>query len=146
MGPTQTAMLLKCRNNRVGRAALVWAVSVLFAVVPAISMALATPVGAFSHVFAHIHALEDQAHEHVTVHDHGDGSQHEHVDHDHGVTDDGSGQGLLHVHYDVACPSVLVPAEGGRPAILHRLSARLSIPAVAEPPDAGQQRLLRPPI
>lgn len=139
-------MLLKCRNNHSRRTLLVWVIAFVFGVMPAISMALATPAGAFSHVFAHVHVLENHAHEPVTVHDHGDGYQHEHADLDHGVPDDDTSHGLLHVHYEVACPSVLIPAEGPGPGVLHRVSARLSIPALAEPPDAGQQRLLRPPI
>jgi hypothetical protein len=125
---------------------LVWAVATLLAIMPGVSMALAVPVGAFSRVFMHVHALKDHApHEHVFVHDHGDGHEHEHADHDHGETLGDDGNVVLHVHYDVACPSGLVPVQV-EPIVLHRLSARLSVPAAAEPPDAEQHRLLRPPI
>lgn len=138
-------MRLKCRADRF-RVASVWACAILLGIMPALAMAAETPAGAFSRVFAHIHPMEDHApHEHVTVHDHGDGHVHEHTDHSHEAAD-GDGGGLLHIHYDVACPSGLVPFDGIAVTVLHRLSARLSIPAATELESAGSYRLLRPPI
>jgi hypothetical protein len=104
----------------------------------------------------HIHALDDHdpgndvPHEHDAAHDHGlahdHGGEHDHdADHHRSNQDGSGGYGSLHVHYEVGSPSGLVPGEAA-PAVLHRLSARLRVPAVTEPPDAGTHRLLRPPI
>lgn len=139
-------MRLGCTDKRI-RVAFVWACAVLLGIMPALAMAAEAPAGAFSRVFVHIHPLEDHTpHEHVAAHDHGDGVVHEHsADPGHDDADRDS-HGLVHIHYDVACPSGLIPYDGLAVAILHRLSARLSIPAAAEPESAGPHRLLRPPI
>lgn len=138
-------MHVRCKGKRF-RVALVWACAALLGIMPGLAMAAEAPAGAFSRVFVHIHPLEDhEPHEHVTVHDHGYGHVHEHADHSHeGANTDG--HGLVHIHYDVACPSGLVSFDGIAVTLLHRISARLSIPDSAELKGTGPYRLLRPPI
>ncbi len=150
------SMLLPRRVKRLGHVVLVWAMGAIFAVMPAISVTMATPAGAFSRVFVHIHALDDHdqddgasrmhevAHDHGTTHDHW--GQHDHDAGHHQPNQDGTGgYGSPHVHYEIASPSGLVPGEAA-PVILNRLSSRLRVPAASEPPDAGTHGLLRPPI
>jgi hypothetical protein len=131
---------------------LIWAMVVVFAIAPVVSMAFASPVGAFSRSFIHVHAYDEPGHVHHGHH------HHHHSDHDHdgdhrhhddGGTNDGhdhdQGKQLLHVHYDACCPSVLIPTQSAS-ALPHRLSGRIAILRVEPMQGAPPGRLLRPPI
>jgi hypothetical protein len=144
-------MLARLKRASRRSIAFVWAMSAMFAMAPALSMSLASPLGAFSRSFIHVHAADEPGHVH---HDH----HHHHYDHDHdgdhghhhdGGTNDGQdhdrGQQRLHVHYDASCPSVVIPAQNGS-ALPHRLSGRMAILRVEPMQGAPPGRLLRPPI
>jgi hypothetical protein len=138
---------LKRANRR--SIAFVWAMAVIFAIAPALSMALASPVGAFSRSFIHVHADDEPGHVHHGHHHH---QHHDHDDsdhHHHGGTNDGpnpdQGQQRLHVHYDACCPSIVIPSQSGS-ALPHPLSGRIAILRVEPMQGAPPGQLLRPPI
>ena len=122
--------------------ALIWAMAFVFAVAPVVSMAFASPVGAFSRFLVHAHE-HDEDHVHQGYHHH-----HGHHHHD-DATDDGQhddqGQHRLHIHYDACCPSVLMPAQGVS-TLQHRVADRITILPVEPMQGAPPDRLLRPPI
>jgi hypothetical protein len=128
-------------------AALSWAVALLFALAPSVAMAYAAPAGAFSAIFVHAHEHGDEDHDH---HEHHHGHVHAGgEDHHYHPADDGRqgdpGQPCLHVHFDVCCPSVLVPVQTAAP-LQHRVADRLALPRVEPLEGAPPDRLLRPPI
>ena len=69
-------MLARLKRASRRSIAFVWAMSAMFAMAPALSMALASPVGAFSRSFIHVHADDEPGHVHH-------GHHHHHHDHDH---------------------------------------------------------------
>jgi len=123
----------------------------VFALAPAVSMALAVPVGAFSRFLVHAHEHGDEDHVHDGYHHHHGHDQdgHDSHHHDDGADDDGQnddpGQPRLHVHCDACCPSVLIPFQ--TPSTLqHRAADRIAILPVEPMQGAPPDRLLRPPI
>jgi hypothetical protein len=132
--------------------ALVWAMMLAFALAPVVSAAYGAPAGVFSSFFLHFHKDSDAGHVHDGHdHHHYDQAGHEH-DHDghhhhdkatHDGPDDG-GQGLLHVHYDASCPSVLTPVPTADAP--YRPAERVAMPPVDTKQGAPPGRLLRPPI
>ena len=135
--------------------ALVWAMAVVFALAPGISVALAVPAGAFSRLLVHAHAHGDDDHMHHGHHHyHGHHHHHGHHQHDHDgqhhhddATDDGTGdhgQQRLHVHHDASCPSVLMPEPIA--SLLHRIADPVTILSVDAKQGAPPGRLLRSPI
>jgi hypothetical protein len=123
----------------------------MFAIAPAVSMALAAPVGAFSRFLIHAHEHGDEDHVHHGHHHHHAAHHEEHDGHHHndGAIDDGQhddqGQHRLHVHYDASCPSVLVPILTAD-TLEQRSSGWMSLLPVAPMQGAPPDRLLRPPI
>src|SRR6516165_8095982 len=99
--------------KRVGRryTALTWAIVLAFAFSPAVCMANAVGAGVFTRFLIHAHDKDEEGHVHHAHFDHG----HDHhgfgVHHqDHGADEQGTpSQHRLHVHFDVCCPSVLIP-------------------------------------
>jgi hypothetical protein len=144
-------MLARLKQASRHSTALVWAMVIVFALAPVISVAYGAPAGVLSRFVLHAHADADHGHLH-----HGDDDHHDHGHHDHGrgghhhddaVTDDSPGdpgQGPAHVHYDVCCPSLMMstPATG----VLYRLGHRVAIPPAEARQGAPPGRLLRPPI
>jgi ABC-type Zn2+ transport system substrate-binding protein/surface adhesin len=121
----------------------------LFALAPALSMALAAPVGAFSRSLVHTHADDEPGHDHHGHHHH-HSHQHDHGDHDHGDAGNGGdlgdpGQHRMHVHFDACCPSLVLPAQDATP-VQRRPSDRLAILPVEPMQGAPPDDLLRPPI
>lgn len=135
--------------KRVGRryAALTWAIVLAFAFSPAVCMANAVGAGVFTRFLIHAHDKDEEGHVHHAHFDHG----HDHhgfgVHHqDHGADEQGTpSQHRLHVHFDVCCPSVLIPELPSAPLHLG-LSSRVSILPVHPTQEAPPDRLLRPPI
>ena len=144
-------MLTRLKRASRRRVALIWAVALVFALAPAVSMACASPVGAFSRLLAHAHANDVDGHvHHGHHHHHGHGhDQHDgHHDHDAAIYDgqpDDQGQQRLHVHYDACCPSAMVPTHGVS-RLQHRVADRIAILRVEPMQGAPPDRLLRPPI
>lgn len=144
--------------KRAGRRciALIWVMAGLFALAPALSMAFAAPVGAFSRSLVHTHADDEAGHDHHGHH-HRDSHHHDYGDHDQGDAghhhdDDGDsgdladpGQHRMHVHFDACCPSLVLPAQDAT-ALQHRPSDRLAILPVEPMQGAPPDELLRPPI
>lgn len=135
--------------------ALVWAMVLVLALAPVISVANGAPAGVFSHFMMHAHAYGDHDHVHHGDdgdHRHGhhchDGHCHDDGDHHHDdMTDDGpddSGQGPLHVHYDACCPTMLMPLPTA--VVGYRVAYRVVLPLVSARQGAPPGRLLRPPI
>jgi hypothetical protein len=131
--------------------ALVWAMIVVFAVAPLLSLAAAVPAGAFSRLLVHSHDGAElghvyHGHLHHHGHEHDDGDHHHHADHGMGDVDEhDQSQPQPHVHYEAGCPSVVLPELDGA-VVRHRLRDRVAIrralPMQGAPPD----RMLRPPI
>lgn len=151
---TETMLARLKRANR-RCAAPIWAMALVFALAPVISIAFAVPAGAFSRFLIHSHADGDDDHVHHGHHHLHHGHDHYHDgDHDHDsehhqddAVNNGSsdqGQHRLHVHYDASCPSVLVPEPIG--SILHRVVDRVGVPPIEAKQGAPPGRLLRPPI
>ena len=123
---------------------LVWLIAFVFAIAPGICKAMGTPIGAFTGLVVHAHAHAEHGHVHYGHHHHG----HDHQ-HDGNAAADGQapdhGQHRVHVHYDVCCPSVVVPVLNSG-TIENRLAQILTMlvaqPTQGVPPD----NLLRPPI
>jgi hypothetical protein len=149
-------MLTRVKRASRRSIALIWAVVGLFALAPALSMAFAAPVGAFSRSLVHTHADDEPGHDHHGHHHHhsyhhDQGDQH-HGDASHHHDDDGNnggstdpGQHRLHVHFDACCPSLVLPAQDVTP-LQHRPSDRLAILLVEPLQGAPPDDLLRPPI
>lgn len=135
-------MLARMKRANRRSIALIWAMAAVFAVAPGLSMAFASPVGAFSRFLVHAHADDEPGHVHH--HHHHDGDHHHHDD---GGTADGQDrdQQLLHVHYDAWCPSVVIPTQGVS-TLPYRLADRITIQKVERTQGAPPDRLLRPPI
>jgi len=133
-------MLARLKRANRGRRVLIWAMALALAVAPAVSMAFAAPAGAYASVLVHIHEHDEDGHVHYGEHD----NHHP----DDGMSDeqqDGQGQSRVHVHYDVGCPSVLLPVLSTG-TLEHRESGRIA-PLPAEVMRAAPSgRLLRPPI
>ena len=127
--------------------ALIWAMAVVFALAPAISMACATPAGAFSRVLLHLHDYDEPGHvHHGHHHDHDQDGGHHH--HDDGTDDgqhDNQGQHRLHIHHDACSPSVLTP-ELTADAVGHRVAGPVTPAPVQPMQGAPPDLLLRPPI
>jgi hypothetical protein len=141
------------RLNRASRRgiALIWAMAAVFASAPGVSMAFATPVGAFSRFLLHVHDDGASGHVHHGHGDHrhnhghdGDGVHHHHDGLGH-ASDADTGQPWLHVHHDACCPSLLLPAPCGA-SVQHRLSDRIAVLRVEPLQGAPPGRLFRPPI
>jgi hypothetical protein len=129
--------------------ALIWAMALVFAVAPTLAMAYVTPAGAFSRFLMHAHEHGDEDHVHHGDHHHGhfhtgDEDHHHHDGVDDGQPDD-PGQPRLHVHFDVCCPSVLVPILAVAP-LQERGAGRVTAPRVDPLQGAPPDLLLRPPI
>ena len=143
-------MLTRLKRAGRSRIALIWAMAAVFALAPALSMAYAAPVGAFSRSLVHAHADGDEYHVHDGHHHHHGHDHDGQVGHQHdGPGDDGQnddlGQPRLHVHYDACCPSVLIPAQTPRSLEL-RTADRIAILPVEPMQGAPPGCLLRPPI
>jgi hypothetical protein len=149
-------MLVGLRKASARTVALIWAMVGLFALAPALSMAFATPVGAFSRSLVHSHADDEPGHNHHGHHHHHSSHHHDHGDDDHGDAghhheDDGNrggsadpGQHGTHVHFEACCPSILLPVQDA--TARHRPSDRMVILPVEPMQGAPPDRLLRPPI
>ena len=130
--------------------ALVWAMMLVFALAPVVSVAYGAPAGVISGFLLHSHEDGDADHvHHGHGHHHHDHAGHDHDGHHHDddATDDGpqdGGQGPLHVHYDASCPSVLTPVPTAD--ALYRVAERVTLPPVDAKQGAPPGRLLRPPI
>jgi hypothetical protein len=126
--------------------ALIWALALVFAFAPALSMAFAAPVGAFSRVFLHAHEYGDEDHVHHGHHHHHD-EHHGHHHHDDAMDDGQNDQGShhLHVHWDASCPSVLVPVLT-LGTLQNRVADRFTVPPAEPMLGASPDRILRPPI
>jgi hypothetical protein len=126
--------------------ALVWAMMLVFALAPVVSVAYGAPAGVSSGFLLHVHHGHHH-HGHHHDYDH-DGHHHDHDGHHHDdATDDGSndaGQGSLHVHYGASCPSV--PASVPTVDMLRRVAERVTPPPVDAMQGAPPGLLLRPPI
>ena len=131
---------LKRASRRYG--ALIWAMALVFAVAPAISVAFAAPAGAFSHVFIHAHDHDEDGHSHDVHHHHGD-HQHHHGDATDNHDDD-QGPHRLHLHYDACSPSMLILLMNA--GAQHGLSARFEDQPNVAMRGTAPDRLLRPPI
>lgn len=142
-------MIGRLRQAGKRRAVLLWALALIFAVAPALSMSFAAPAGSFARPTVHSHDHGDEPHSH---------HHHHHHDHDHadgGMIDDlgaghdgQSGHGdhdRAHVHYDASCPSIIVPAPVSL-TLDERLSATVDPPPTKALHGAPPSRLLRPPI
>jgi hypothetical protein len=135
--------------------ALVWAMMLVFALAPVVSVAYGAPAGVISGFVLHSHEGGDADHIHHGHHHHHhhghhhdlDGHDHDGHHHDDDATDDGpqdGGQGPLHVHYDASCPTVLTSVPTAE--ALYRLAERITLPHVEAKQGAPPGRLLRPPI
>ena len=133
--------------KRVGRryAVLTWAIVLAFALSPAVCMASAVGAGVFTRFLIHAHEHDEDGHVHHAHLDHGrDHHGFGFLHQDHGADKHG-GQHRLHVHFDVCCPSVLIPELPSAPLHLRR-SGRVAILPVHPTQEAPPDRLLRPPI
>lgn len=138
--------------------ALVWAMMLVFALAPVVSVAYGAPAGVLSGFLLHSHEDGDvdhvhhgHNHHHHGHHHHHDRDGHHHDDDGHHHHDDATdggpndgGQDPLHVHYDASCPSVLTPIPTAD--ALYRLAERVTFPPVNARQGAPPGRLLRPPI
>ena len=139
------------RLKRAGRScvALIWAMAALFALAPAVSMAFAAPVGAFSRVLLHVHGHDEQA---MCIMDititqiSTRRSSPRRRRTDDGPDHDDQGQHRLHVHHDACCPSVLMPSQSGETRADIALAGPDHHPPVEPMQGAPPDRLLRPPI
>jgi hypothetical protein len=122
--------------------ALLWAMSLIFAVAPALSMA--AHAGTFSSIVVHAHDQGEAAHSHHEhVHDH-DGQDRHLGSSD---VDDGPGQNRLHVHHDACCASMFMLMPTLTAAMLeHRVSDALGMPQTQPIQGSSPDNLLRPPI
>lgn len=140
-------MLAQLKRASRRTVALIWAMALAFALAPAVAMANATGAGEFSRFLVHAHADGDAEHVHHGHHHHAHDEDADHYHHDpvaDGVDGD-PGQPRLHVHFDVCCPSVLVPAQVT--ASLHdRIVDRVTVPRVEPLQGAPPGLILRPPI
>ena len=145
-------MLVLLKRASRGCADLVWLIAFVFAIGPGISKALAAPIGAFTGFVVHAHAHAAHGHVHHGHHHHG----HDHGGqvggvHDHygNAGEDGQvpdqGQHRVHVHYDVCCPSVLIPVLNSG-TIEHRVPEAFTTPAAQLTQGVAPDSLLRPPI
>ncbi|KAB2916713.1 MAG: hypothetical protein F9K29_10740 [Hyphomicrobiaceae bacterium] len=130
--------------------AFIWAMAVVFAVAPAVSMAYASPVGAFSRPAVHAHEHGDDDHVHHSIHlhlayVHPDDADHRHHKSSGDEPQDDEGQPGLHVHHEACCPSVLVPVVTASTVHI-RVTDRVTLPRVEPLQGAPRNRLLRPPI
>lgn len=122
------------------RIALLWAMSLLFAVAPALS--IGAHAGTFSGIVVHAHDQGGAAHFHH-VHDH-DGQERNLGSSD---FDDGPGQSRLHVHHDACCASLFMLMPMLTAAMLeHRVGDALGMPPTQPIHGSTPDNLLRPPI
>jgi len=144
-------MLVRLKGASRRNIALVWAMTLVFALAPGLSMAFAAPVGAFSRFLVHAHADDEPGHVHHGHHHHHhhaghqDDGDHHHHDDDGGTSDTQDRGQQSHVHYDACCPSVVMPSQGVS-TLRHRLADRITIHKVEPMQGAPPDRLLRPPI
>jgi hypothetical protein len=120
-----------------------------FAFAPAVCMASAISSGVFTRFLVHAHDHDEPGHAHHGHpdhygHNHGGSSYHHHDD-DGGDEPGNPGQHRLHVHFDICCPSVLIPVVSA-PGVELRLLDRLGVVPVRPIEGAPRDRLLRPPI
>jgi hypothetical protein len=147
-------MLVRLKRASRRCIALVWAMMLVFALAPVVSVAYGAPAGVFSGFLLHSHEDGDvdhvhHGHDHHSHHRDHDGHYHDHDGHHHhdDATDDGpkdGGQAPPHVHYDASCPSVLTSIPTA--AALYRVAERVTLPPVDAKQGAPPGRLLRPPI
>jgi len=142
-------MIRRLRQHAKRSGVLTWALVLMFAVAPALSSGFATATGAFAQTMVHSHDHGDEPHSH---------HHHHHHDHDRAdgvmigdldVPQDGQpghgDHGRLHVHYDAACPSIIVPAPVSL-ALDRELAATVDPPTTKALRGSSPGRLLRPPI
>jgi len=142
-------MIGRLRQPGKRRAVLLWALALMFAVAPFLSMSFAAPEGSFARPTVHSHDHGDEPHSHHHHH-YGD---HEHADggmiDDFDVGHDGqSGHGdhdRVHVHHDASCPSIIVPVPVTL-ALDQRLGAAVDPRPTKTLHGSSPSRLLRPPI
>jgi hypothetical protein len=145
-------MLVPLKRATRRYANLVWLMVFVFAIAPGISRALVTPIGAFTGFVVHAHAHSEPGHVHYGHHHHG----HDHGGqaggmHQHGgiAGKDGQapdhGQHRTHVHYDVCCPSLVIPVLNSG-TIESRVAEAFSTRAEQATQGARPDGLLRPPI
>jgi hypothetical protein len=145
-------MLVPLKRASRNCANLVWLMAFVFAIAPGIGKALATPIGVFTGFVVHAHANADHGHVHYGHHHHGQA----HVgqaggEHRHGGNGAENGQApdhdqhRMHVHYDVCCPSVVIPVLNSG-TIEHRVAEAFCTLAVQAMQGARPDDLLRPPI
>lgn len=123
---------------------------VILAVAPGLSFASGIGSGAFGSVLFHSHADGDHDHSHHGHHGHshhhdGDAGDHHQANEDGVLDDQGGGAPRVHVHFEAACPSIVMPDNAGS-LLEARFAGVIAIPMAdtldGEPPG----RLLRPPI
>ena len=133
-------MLMRIRMTCRRRIALLWAMSLLFAAAPALSMG--AHAASFSGIVAHAHDQGEAAHSHH-VHDH-DGQERNLGSN---VVDDGPGKNRLHVHHDACCASMFMLVPMVTAAMLeHHVGDALSMPPTRAIQGSSPDNLLRPPI
>lgn len=133
-------MLMRIRMTGRRRIALLWAMSLLFAIAPALGMG--AHAGTFSGIVVHAHDQGEVAHSHH-VHDH-DGQERNLGSSD---VDDGPGQNRLHVHHDASCASMFMLVPMVTAAMLeHRVGDALGMPQTQPIQGSSPDNLLRPPI
>lgn len=135
-------MLMRIRMTGRRRIALLWAMSLLFAVAPALSVGV--HAGTFAGIVVHAHDHGEAAHSlHHHVHDH-DGQDRYLGSSD---VDDGPGQNRLHVHHDACCASMFMLIPMVTAAMLeHRVGDAFGMPQTQSIQGSSPDNLLRPPI
>jgi hypothetical protein len=124
-----------------------WAMALLFAVAPALSMGFAAPTGAFSRIVFHAH---DHGHEPHSHHAHCYAYDYDGQDRNAPSTFDSGqpnhhDQNRSHIHHDACLPSVLVPVLA-LDVQEHRVGDAFSKPQTRPMQGSSPDRLLRPPI
>lgn len=119
----------------------VWVMALVFAFAPGISFANGSAIGAFSSALVHSHADGEHGHSHHGHHHHHEKAEH----HEHEDMDRNGEPGQAHVHYDAACPSLLVP---GALFPVAQIAPASPVAALAQDDMDGSSpgNLLRPPI
>lgn len=140
------------RRRRAGwrSATLRAALAFVFALAPAVSMALAVPAGAYARTVMHVHPHDadghvDRALGHGPVTDHNDAHYHQNTRTDQSQHDEDGDQPRLHMHFEACSPSVVLPVLNTG-TLQQCVSQGIAVPPMATLRGAAPDRLLRPPI
>jgi len=135
-------MQLDRRHCRMLRSAARWVLALILMLAPVLATAAGTAVASFSRSYVHAHVHGDQHHA-VHGHQHEDDAVHDHAGED--EAEGAAGGMTLHVHYEGACPSIMMvtaPSTVHAAIVVERL-----VPAPSDvKPGAPPPLRFRPPI